>query len=449
MTAALHLPSRPALPALPCQAPGRGRPGLLAATCLALSLLTPTARAHELGDDPLPATPGVRLGAAAVFSSIWSDVTLPVRRWPGQPGSGQVPSERTGLGLEHGTLDAAWRLSGGEGSEGLGQGGVLALGRHGQDPAHVEAAWWRLEQGRRDGPLAGRLSLQLGRDRLPLGEPLRNAGHFDRYAQAPLIKRLVLNDDLMPDGLNLAWRRADDHARGTRLTGVDLGVWQVRGWPGSRNGQLAPVLHLQGADNLPSLGGLRLTADAFVASLHPQGRGMVAASSSAAHTHAAPDCRTSLTGVVCFDGRTRLLGGSLQASLGRWQFELAALSQADQGSLYSRRGAASYQGRQQGGWLQAAYRIHPAWEASARAERSVARHSLIGPSADLVAADGGLLPNRPITRLAAQVDWQPMDGLTLYAETGTEGNGSGPAAVKDHWLGLRLKINWPGSVLKP
>ncbi|MBK6854165.1 MAG: hypothetical protein IPG93_21910 [Burkholderiales bacterium] len=404
----------------------RGRPGRTPskgvvrtlALAAALAAAATPALAHEMGDAVVPDSAGWRLGAAAAVSAVAANQTWPTTRWPGQPGSGQTPSERRGGSLEHATVDlgASFGAS-------ASHSAYLALGQHGSDPAHTEAAWWRsrFDLGQH------RLSAQLGRDRLPLGEPLRSAGHFDRYAQVPLIKRIVLNDDLMPDGLNLQWQRPE----GAALQAVDAGVWRVRTYPGGVAGPLAPVLHLRGAVG-------DVSGDVFVAQLEPAGRATVAASSSAGHTHSQPDCRVSLVGVACFDGRTRLGGASL-----RWehapthaQLSLAVLAQFDQGELYSSRGAAAYSARIQGGWVDLAVPVTPTWTWGARLERSVASHELTGINASLVAEDAGLLTNQAVARASSMLAWQVLPSLTLSAEIGTERAGS--ATPTSRWAGLRL-----------
>jgi hypothetical protein len=374
--------------------------------------------AHETGDAVVLDSAGWRLGAAAAVSAVAANQTWPTPRWAGQPGSGQTPSERRGVSLEHATVDLAASF-GATASHSV----YLALGRHGSDPAHAEAAWWRsrVDLGQH------RLSLQLGRDRLPLGEPLRSAGHFDRYAQVPLIKRLVFNDELMPDGLNVNWQHPD----GAAIQAVDAGLWRVRGYPGGAGGPLAPALHLRGA-----LGDL--SGDLFVAQLKPQGRATVAASSTAGHSHNLPDCRTRLVGVTCFDGRTRLGGASLswQHMPSQARLSAAVLAQFDRGELYSGRGAAAYSAHIQGGWLDLAMPLAPAWTWGARLERSVATHDLVGINASLVAEDAGLLGNHAVARVAGTLGWQLRQGLTLSAEIGSEQGGS--ATPANRWAGLRL-----------
>lgn len=392
------------------------------AAVLALGLVAGLAQAHDLSQDPLPASPGWRLGASV--ATAWADSSesaWPKPRWTGFPGSGQTPTDRRGFGLEHATLDAAF-------SVGDRYGLYLAGGQHGSDPVHTEAA--KVEARWRSG--LDTLAVQLGRDRVPMGGPLTGAGHFDRYAQGPLVKRVVLNDDWISDGLNLRWRRSV--ANGVQA--VDLGLWRARTYPGGLEGPLAPALHLQGrwAD---------LNADLFVAALRPKSRGITAASSAAGHSHNQPDCRLSLVATVCFEGRSELLGGSLS-----WDphealpltVTLAALLQRERGTLYSARSNADdYRATTAGGWLDLMWMQGEQWSYGARLERVTARHQLTGPSASLVAQDAGLLPNRPLQRAAAVVNFMPADRWQLGLEAGRERG----AATQQDWWALRLSWQAP------
>jgi hypothetical protein len=164
---------------------------------------------------------------------------------------------------------------------------------------------------------------------------------------------------------------------------------------------------------------------------------MPGASLSAGHTHSQPDCRTSLVGVVCFDGRTRLLGASLS-----WDpheslpvtLTLAGLLQRDSGTLRSLQGGtADYHGTTGGGWLDLIWQLDARWSLGARAERVSARHDVTGPGASLIVTDAGLNPNQPLQRLTGGVTWQPAAGWQLSAEAGSE-RGTLPS---NRWMALR------------
>lgn len=385
----------------------------IAAVLLALAGSGGPALAHDLAADPLPDSPGWRLGAAAALTAFDANGRFPATRYPGLPGSGQTPSDRQGLTLEHATVDAAVAF-------GDRHGAVLAVGKHGSDPAHTEAA--RLDSRWQLG--LDRLSVQLGRDRVPMGPVITGAGHFDRYAQAPLAKRLVLNDDWISDGLNLRWQRGA--AQG--LQSVDAGLWRARSYPGGLAGRLAPALSVSGAWGDWNLSGLAAT-------LAPRARGIPSASSSAPHTHGQPDCRLSLAAVACFDGRSTVLGGSLvwDGHAQGWTVTVAGLLQRDRGTLVGQLGSADYRGTTSAGWLDLQRHLGQGWTLGLRAERASATHRLSGPGAGLVSADAGLDANRPIDRLASALTWAPGGGWQLGLEAGTERS----ALPATRWLGLR------------
>jgi hypothetical protein len=382
----------------------------------------PAARAHDSAVDPLPEAPGLRLGAAGLVSALAADpVPYPAASYPGWLGSGQTPASRRGVGLEHAALDLGLRLS-------PLVGATLALGQHGADRAHVEAARveFDLPAAQLAGGLPGELRVSAGRDRVPLGAPVGQAGHFDRFALVPLAKRLMLNDDWIDDGISLGWR-ADEQAGA--LQGADLGVWRARKFPGASQGRGAPVAHLQG-----EVGDLQLHA--YAAWLAPRGRGTPVARLSSGHSHEVPDCSRSLVGLSCFDGRSTLGGLSLSwAPHGQaLQLQGSWLSQLERGQLYGSNGDVSYRGHHMGGWADVNYRLAPRWQAALRAEQISTEHRLSGPGASLLSQDAGLSANQAVRRQALSVGYTARRGLQFWAEAGREQSGLGP----QRWVGLRL-----------
>lgn len=390
-----------------------------------LALPFVAAQAHDLSQDPVPASPGWRLGAAAAVTAL--DVSgadpWPAARWSGLPGSGNAPEDRRGGSLEHATVDLAAAVKPDAATR---LGAVLALGRHGSGPVHTEAA--RIE-ARTDLGL-DRLSLQLGRDRVPLGAALTSAGHFDRQAQTPVVKRLALDGDWIADGINLRWQRGVTHG----LQGVDLGFWRTRSWPGSAAAGWSPAFHLEG-------GGDTWRADLAVARLRPQGRGIPVTVASQVHSHDTPDCRVSTVNLVCFDGRTDLLGASLMwdPHAQPWTLTLAGLIQRDSGHLSSPLGQADTRSLTRGGWVDLQWQLAAPWLAGLRLERAQATHHLTGPGASRVASDAGLSPNTPVTRATATLSWSPTPRWTLGAEAGTESS----SLPRTRWLGLRAVWSEP------
>jgi hypothetical protein len=112
------------------------RPSALAALALTAAL-TGTAWAHDVTEDPIPGLPGWRLGAGLAASGLQATRSVwPAARYSGVLGDGTTPASRRGGTLEHATLDVGLRLNDWIGA-------TAALGRHGSDAAHAEAA--RLE----------------------------------------------------------------------------------------------------------------------------------------------------------------------------------------------------------------------------------------------------------------------------------------------------------------
>lgn len=392
-----------------------------AAALLALGLaLSGVARAHEVAGDGLPAQPGGQVEAAIALSAVHARQAWPTPRWSGVLGSGVQADDRRGGQVEHAALGAAVRV---DPAPAWSLGARLAYGWHGEGRPHVEAATAELRH-RLD---ADQLGLTVGRLALPMGEALTGAGHLDRYAQTPLIRRAISDGDWIDDGALLRWRVGDGQADGVQ--GVEVGVWRARVLPGAADAGMAPSVHLQaGRDDWQ--------VDGFAMRLTPRGRGTYAAGTGAGHTHDQPDCQRSLVGVACFGGRSWVLGASV-----RWAphdlpvaLTLAGLTLDERGTLDSLGGSADYRGRTTGGWLDAVWSLAPHWQLGARAERLVARHRLTGPGASAVARDAGLTPNEPQRRLAGSLAWQPVDAVRLIAEAGVE-QGSGPTL---RWVGLRL-----------
>jgi hypothetical protein len=399
-------------------------PALTLALGLGLGLTGPAAQAHDLSQDPLPVGAGWRLGAAAAVTGTRAsgNAPWPSARWSGLPGSGSVPDDRRGLGLEHATIDLAAAVMPAAGTR---LGLMLAAGRHGSGPVHAEAA---LLEARTDLG-TDRLSLRMGRDRVPLGAALVSAGHFDRLAQPPVVKRLSLDGDWIADGLNLRWQRGV--AQG--LQGIDLGLWRSRSWPGSTSAGWAPALHLDARWD-------DWQADLALARLSPQGRGLPLAGGSTVHSHETPDCQRQAANLVCFAGRTELLGASLAWDPHEqpWRVTLAGLLQRDRGQLTSPLGQAQVRSLLRGGWIDLQWALpRPGWSdpwlAGLRLERAQADHQLSGPGASRVAADAGLLPNTPVRRASASLSASPAADWTLGVEVGTESS----SLPTRRWLGLR------------
>lgn len=407
------------------------------AVCVALGLVAGSAHAHGEAEDALPADPGVRLSAAAAITYLDSKQAMPSQRMRGFLLQGDSGTDRDGLGLEHATLGAAWRLNGALGAE-------LTVGQHGSDPAHVESAWvqWRHDvddstsgQGRDRWWL-----LTAGRQRPALGAAMGQAGHFDRFALMPLAKHMATHGDWMDDGLQLGWRQAGASGRWS----ADAGLWRGRVFPGGAAGPLVPTLHLGWGQGPWQL-------DGFAARLQPERRGSTT-SANAGHSHTAPVCTPSLKDVACFSGRSSLAGASVvwagaQSPLA-WPITLAASGwlRDEAGNLESANGSARYRAQNRGGWLQALWDVAPRWQLGARLERATSTQSLNGPGASLLAIETGLSAYQPASRQVALLAWAPTPQLSLSVELGRErgaaATGIGSQAVNFAVLRLQARTDW-------
>lgn len=370
--------------------------------------------AHGLVGEAIPNEVGARVGASLALSWLNADAAIPMSTLPGVLLTGGHQEDRDGLSLEHGVLDAGVRFNDTFGA-------TLALGWHGSESGHVEAAWVEARRGN--------LTLGLGRNRVPLGPVMTPAGHMDRFALMPLAKQAAFDGDWIEDGLNLRWRDS-----GPSELEVNAGVWRAKAFPGVDEADVAPALHVGGY-----LGNIRL--DGFVARVKPEKRGTAIQQSSDGHSHAAPTCAESLTGLICFDGTSDIAGASARWHAATQPFEVsvAGIMRRERGDLYSSIGDTDYSGDTRGGWIEAAWTLRPEWIVLLRSERVVAEHDLTGFGASLIARDAGFLPEPgATTRHALAFAWLPRKDMTLTAEIGSErADGDSNA-----YVGLRLL--WTG-----
>lgn len=361
-------------------------------------------RAHDVAADPVPEEPGWRIGVGVAVTAIGANDPIPSATLPGVLDTGANASDQRGLGLEHAVIGAGLRVNDMFGAN-------LAVGWHAEESAHLEAAWvqarWATD--------AAILTLGAGRSKVPMGRVLTDAGDFGSFSLIPLVKRASLNNDWYDEGAVLTWRGTGD----ALLRSIDVGLWRGTGFPGGGDLPVVPSLHVQ-------LAHADLELDGFFAHLQPTGRGSYArGDSNTGHTHGVPNCEFSLTGLVCFDGRVNVLGGSLSWAPHEWPVVLnaALLWRDEQGSLYSQNGNARYHGKTLGGWIDAAWDWREHWQLAARFEALSATQSLSGPGAALVASEAGLVPNWPARRLTAALAYSPDPAWRLSAEIGSERTG--------------------------
>jgi len=234
---------------------------------------------------------------------------------------------------------------------------------------------------------------------------------MDRFALMPLAKQVVFNGDWLDDGV-----QASVYSEGDGwLWQADAGLWRGQVFPSAQGASPAPSLHL---------GLMRgdWRSDVFAVSMHPTGRGALVANGNGAHTHAAPQCDATRSGVLCFNGDSLLAGGSLE-----WvshdvpiSIQTTVWMRDDTGQLSSVNGLAQHSGRYRGGWLQAMWKVRDAIEVGARAERIGATLELNGAGASLLATEAGFTGSSPIQRHTAMAAWQALPELSLSMEVGVE-----------------------------
>ena len=387
---------------------------------MACALAAP-ARAHDESRTP-PEEPGLRLGAALALADIQASQALPSQRMAGYLLRGDAGVDRRHTLLEHGVLEASWRLN-------SHWSAYAAMGRHDNDPAHTEAAWMRYESATND---ATGYTLQIGRMHPQMGPVMTQTGHLDTFALTPLARRMALDGNWMDDGLQLSARREWGDWTGH----ADAGLWREQKFPGSASGSVVPSLHL-GLERGDWRG------DVFAVAFNPDGRGALAQSSNGTHTHNAPDCGTLTTGVLCFAGRTNVVGSSLQWQSHRWPVAVqgAWWLRQDDGRLRSINGLAQHQARYNGAWLQALWKPLAHWELGWRNERTQARLSLNGAGAGLLAQEAGLLDSAPLRRDTALLAWQLHPQATLSVEAGRELQGRTSVNF------TALRVVWRGELL--
>lgn len=383
--------------------------------CLRLSLAwvvgwggLPLAFGHEIGDRNLPEDIGWSASAKAAVRWLQADAPLPAGPWPGFLVDGANPRDERGrVGLEHGTLSLALRLTPQWGAQ-------LALARHGQEPPHWEAL--RLE-ARASGAWGADWQASLGRDTVRAGPVIDNAGHFDVLGSIPVAKQLATNGAWLDDGLrwNARWEGVE---RGLR--GLEWGVWKGWGYPGGAGAPPAVTARAH-------LGWDHIDAHISVAHLEPQGRGAgLRTTTITGHTHGSLDCRYSLRQTVCFDGQVNLLQASLQweSENQDWRLRWAGVFKRESGDLSSQSAAARYAARLSAGWIDLQgplpLRQSEEWSWVLRLERAEGQQSVSGVGVATLAREAGFDRYQPVQRALAAVVWGRDRALQWSVEAGSE-----------------------------
>jgi hypothetical protein len=356
---------------------------------------------HEVSRLPVPAEPGVMLQAALAAGHGWAEAAWPAAHLPGILTSGNTPVDRRGWALEHATLAAGLRLS-------PNWSAAAVAGWHDQDPHHMELAWLQYEAPLDNGDV---LELGAGRRALPMGQVLQEGGHFDRFGAVPLVKRATIDGDWIDDGVNVRWQRSHT-GPWSWLQSVDVGVWRAAVFPGGQGADPVPAVHLR-------LSVAGVVMDGFAATMRPSPRATRVQSATAAHTHDQPSCSASLVGVLCFDGRTDLVGGSVSSALpspfNHWRVSSSGLLRRDRGQLYSLNGDAVYSGTTGGYWTDLVWRMNDQVELALRLEQVRAVQSITGRSAYVVATDAGITGSTRLQRQSLGVAWTPAVGNMRFS----------------------------------
>ncbi len=397
----------------------------------ALVALAPTASlAHGEAGDVLPTDPGVVVGFKAAFHLLDRRGELPSQRLDGVLLRGDRGIDPEGVKFEHAQASLAWRVSD-------SWGAYAAAAAHDRDPVHLDALWlqWRADHG----PLAATW-LTLGRQMLYAGPVISPAGHLDGRLFPPLAQRVAFDHQLADEGVQFGWRGQLDDA----ALAADLGLWRGRTFPGSRaGGSRTPGVNVHLGGQLGAW-----SADGVALFLEPRQRGLNT-SPALDHTHEPPPCLPPRRGVLCFNGRTMLAGGSLrwQGAGSSWPMPLtltaAGWRREERGALDGVGGQAAYRGRTTAGWVEAVWAVRPELSLGLRHEALAVHHRMHGPGASVLAREARLDQAGSGRRDAFHVHWSPERWFSLLGEVGEERL----AGRRARFIGVRawvsLEHRWP------
>lgn len=387
------------------------------------SLLSLSAWAHGEADDPLPVEAGVGFDLHAAWRALDARQSLPSTAMRGYLLQGDAGADPRDSAWENASVGLSWRLNDTWGAR-------WVISRHDSDPAQTEAVWVQARWDRDDGQV---WRVQLGRMRPAGGPVLDGIGGTSRFALAPLAQRVALDHPDPQDGLQLSWR--GEGSSGWNWS-ADAGVWRGQAFPGDAQGAVMPSLHLGAERGAWAVHGLAMA-------YRPEGRGARIAS-QAGHSHAAPVCDAKLTEVLCFDGKSPVLGASVswrgQDSSLDWPLTLttAGWLRQDQGVLRSSNGQVRYKGTHQGVWMQADWQAHTNWVLSWRQEWADVQHSLHGAGAQLLASEAQFANRAGVSRQALTAGYRMADWSRLQLEWGRERQG----AVSAPYVAVRWLLDW-------
>lgn len=388
-----------------------------------VGLLSVSAWAHGEADDPLPVEAGVGIDLNAAWRAFDARPSLPSTAMRGHLLQGDAGVDPSDSAWEGASVGLSWRMNDTWGAR-------WVISRHDSDPAQTEAAWVQSRWDREDGQV---WRLQMGRMRPTGGPVLDGTDGISRFTLASLAQRVALDHPDPQDGMQLSWR-------GEGTTGwnssADAGLWRGQAFPGDAQGALMPSLHLGAERRAWALHGLAMA-------YRPDGRGARIAS-QAGHSHAAPVCDLRLKEVLCFDGKSPVLGASVswrgQDSSFNWPLTLTAAGwlRQDRGVLRSVNGQVQYKGTHRGVWLQADWQAHQNWALSWRQEEADVQHTLRGAGAQLLADEAQFSNQVGVNRHALTAVYRVADGSRVQLEWGRERQGT----VRATYVALRWQLSW-------
>lgn len=368
---------------------------------LALGLLGISgAHAH----DDLPAQAGdahrLELFAGVGLRALHGAQAYPAARLPGVLEAGSARGDQRGDGLDYAEIGARARFM-------PNVSGLLNVARHGGKGGtnDVDQAWLDFK----DSVAAHAYAARVGRQLVPLGLLNPQHAHTRDFGSVPLTLRSMVNDGWRADGLRLDAELGAGFAAG-------VGAWMQQGFPGT-------------VSNRPDMQSVRLGWSnpqlKFEAGYAHTAIGQRALSTVglAGHTHSVPTCSAASATLVCLQG-----AADIWTLAWRWQADADSVwlggeywDKHEAGQLSNNFGAPAYQGDLRGGWLEAGYPVLPQLQVLARAEKLVAKHSLVGINAALVANQAGIANSQqPLFSKALAVLWRPAPGYRLSGEWNQE-----------------------------
>lgn len=383
-----------------------------------VALIHGAALAHGDATPVIPPEARGWFDASASLSIVSADDRWPAASLTGVLGDGSSEPDRRSRGwLDEAAIGAGLRLT-------PGLAAYAALGWHGRDPAHVEALKLVAEGSADDGLVP---TLTLGRDGVPLGEVIATGTLSEAIAGPALAVRAVFGERPVDDGVQARWQSTG------RAGALSLGLWRGRAFPGGGGTKPVPSLLVETAGGPVEIG-------VFAAHFDVDGRGALTQTVALdRHLHGAPDCRVTVADLLCFSGRSTVLGLSGRTGLDaerRFVLTAALLARLESGTLSSRSGEAAYDGTTVGGWLALQVVIESRWNLNMRIEHLRPRNHLSGVGAAALAREAGMTTQGSHGGLAVALSRRLRDDFVASVEVGASQQ---PGGTSRYAL---LRLNW-------